>query len=201
MEMKRCINGHFYDPSKYQECPYCQGEHANESIAAAQHEDTGKTMPLPAQDHHSFVPDDEVTQILRPKPPVKEPVSHMEVEPQVLKEDVDPVVGWLICIEGAEKGRDYRIHAENNYIGRGEKMDIRILNDTTISRDHHAVISYDPRTRVFYFSPGPGRNIVRLNNEGIFMTQKIKARDIVEIGETKLMFLPFCGEEFDWKDA
>lgn len=158
-------------------------------------------MPLPAQDHHSFVPDDEVTQILRPKPPVKEPVSHMEVEPQVLKEDVDPVVGWLICIEGAEKGRDYRIHAENNYIGRGEKMDIRILNDTTISRDHHAVISYDPRTRVFYFSPGPGRNIVRLNNEGIFMTQKIKARDIVEIGETKLMFLPFCGEEFDWKDA
>lgn len=198
MEMKRCMNGHFYDPSKYQECPYCQGEHANESVI--QKQETDKTMPLSVHNSSASMPfDDEATQILRPKRTEK--VVEQMKEEKNLKEEIDPVVGWLICIEGTEKGKDYRIHAENNYIGRGETMDIQILGDSAISRDHHAIISYDPRTRLFYFSPGPGRNIVRLNNEAIFMTQKIKARDVVEIGETKLMFLPFCGEVFNWDDA
>lgn len=202
MEMKRCVNGHFYDPSKYQECPYCQGEHANESMTAVQGQDIGKTMPLPKQEYNAgMYQDDEVTQILRPKKQKKsaELLADEGTEQEEYGGSVDPVVGWLVCIAGAEKGKDYRIHAENNYIGRGDTMDIQIHNDATISRDHHAVISYDPRTRIFYFSPGPGRNIVRLNDEGIFMTQKIKARDIIEIGETKLMFLPFCGEEFNWE--
>lgn len=33
----------------------------------------------------------------------------------------DPVVGWLVCIKGATKGTDYRIHSQNNYIGRSAK--------------------------------------------------------------------------------
>lgn len=34
---------------------------------------------------------------------------------------IDPVVGWLVCIEGAEKGKDYRLLGRINTIGRGEK--------------------------------------------------------------------------------
>ena len=31
---------------------------------------------------------------------------------------LDPVVGWLVCIAGPDKGRDYRIHSERNFLGR-----------------------------------------------------------------------------------
>jgi pSer/pThr/pTyr-binding forkhead associated (FHA) protein len=111
---------------------------------------------------------------------------------------IDPVVGWLVCIDGKEKGRDYRIHSDNNFIGRSEKMDICIRGDETISRENHAVISFDSRDKVYYFSPGDGRSIVRLNDKAIFSTSQLQANDTIEIGKTKLMFIPLCGERFEW---
>ena len=41
-------------------------------------------------------------------------------------EVMHPVVGWLVCIEGPSKGKDYRMIAEKNFIGRSPEMDIRI---------------------------------------------------------------------------
>ena len=78
---------------------------------------------------------------------------------------IDPVVGWLVAVSGSERGRDYRIHSDNNYIGRSEKMAICIRGDDTISRVNHAVIAYDTRERLFYFAPGEGRSINRINGK------------------------------------
>ena len=33
-------------------------------------------------------------------------------------ESVNPVTGWLVCIEGPHYGKDYKIHAGKNFIGR-----------------------------------------------------------------------------------
>lgn len=111
---------------------------------------------------------------------------------------VDPAVGWLVCVEGPEKGRDHRIHADNNYIGRSEKMDICIGGDDTVSRENHAVISYDTRSNTFYFAPAGGRGIVRINGKAVLATEELKAFDKIEIGNTALLFVPFCGERFKW---
>lgn len=35
-------------------------------------------------------------------------------------ESVDPVTGWLVCIEGPQYGKDYKIHAGKNFIGRAD---------------------------------------------------------------------------------
>lgn len=112
---------------------------------------------------------------------------------------IDPVVGWLVAVNGAEKGRDYRIHSDNNYIGRSEKMDICIRGDETISRVNHAVIAYDTRERIFYFAPGEGRSINRVNGKATLGTVILNPYDELEIGVTKLIFIPFCGERFEWK--
>ena len=61
----------------------------------------------------------------------------------------DPVVGWLVCIEGATKGTDYRIHSQNNYIGRSARMDISIPEDSHISAENSAIIAYDNEDRRF----------------------------------------------------
>ena len=96
----------------------------------------------------------------------------------------DPVVGWLVCIDGATKGNDYRIHSQNNYIGRSARMDISIPGDPHISAENSAIIAYDNEDRVFYFGPGSGRNIVRVNGKPALSVEKIEAYDVLTIGTT-----------------
>lgn len=113
-----------------------------------------------------------------------------------------PVVGWLVCIDGPAKGRDYRIHSQHNYIGRAQHMDICISGDDHISAENAAVITYDPEERIFYFGSGMGRNIVRLNGKMLQMNSSpiLNAYDVLSIGQTRLTFIPLCGERFDWND-
>jgi hypothetical protein len=197
MQMKQCPNGHFYDQSRTAECPYCNSASANVNVTRpvwsgtnSGNEDIGATVPVnqtPFTDHTrsinaSVAGDSERTQAIIKK-----------------ETGIDPVVGWLVCVEGKEKGRDYRIHSDNNFIGRSEKMDICIRGDDTISRENHAIISYDGKDNLYYFSPGEGRSIVRMNGKALFSTAELTAYDTVELGNTKLMFVPLCGEGFSWK--
>lgn len=115
-------------------------------------------------------------------------------------EGFSPVVGWLVCVEGPAVGADYRIRAGYNYIGRSENMDICILGDNTIGRERHAMIAYDPQEKIYFFGPADGRSIVRKNDKMVMVPVELAAYDIVRIGSTKLMFVPLCGEHFNWKD-
>lgn len=36
----------------------------------------------------------------------------------------DYVTGWLVCVKGPEKGRDYRLHHGFNRLGRSMDMDV-----------------------------------------------------------------------------
>lgn len=193
MQMKQCAKGgHYYDASIHSECPYCNSGNAGETMPI----DVGATMPVTSGTSSN------VNHTRSINASVSKQVGKEEGRTiAVIKEEIgiDPVVGWLVCTNGTEKGRDYRIHSDNNFIGRSEKMDICIRGDETISRENHAIISFDTRDKIYYFSPGDGRSIVRLNYKALFMTSEIKAYDIIEIGKTKLLFIPLCGERFEWK--
>lgn len=115
-------------------------------------------------------------------------------------EGFTPVVGWLVCVDGPAEGTDYRIRAGYNYIGRSENMDICILGDNNIGRERHAMIAYDPQEKIYFFGPADGRSIVRKNDKMVMVPTELAAYDIVRIGSTKLMFVPLCGEHFNWKD-
>jgi hypothetical protein len=205
MNMKQCEQGgHFYDASVHQSCPYC----TNSGVGAT----IGLTKPGVMPAAAPVAPAIPVAQPLPVAQPVVNhnyaqvpaalPVSDVGRTVAIMKEDIgiDPVVGWLVCMSGKDKGRDFRIHSDNNYIGRSDKMDICIRGDDTVSRDNHAVISYDPREKIFYFTPGDGRSIVRLNEKGVFSTTELKKHDLLEVGKTILKFIPLCGEDFDWTD-
>ena len=112
---------------------------------------------------------------------------------------VEPVVGWLVCTEGPSRGKSYTIRGGINAIGRGDRMDITITGDRTISMENHAKISYSDRNNRFNLLPGDGRNIVYLNGEEVFSATPLQAYDLIDFGETKLLFVPLCGERFTWK--
>lgn len=230
MEIVRCSKGHFYDSEENATCPMCAAEaarnknplgnnilgddilptdyfgHTGDSYAVDNtpaatmpvDPNSGKVQPyqrtVSAQD--SFIetpPTIQDYQTTKPVVPVDED-SNEESAP------FDPVVGWLVCIEGATKGTDYRIHSQNNYIGRSARMDISIPEDSHISAENSAIIAYDNEDRTFYFGPGSGRNIVRVNGKPALSVEKIEAYDVLTIGTTKLLFVPLCGDRFDWNE-
>ena len=112
----------------------------------------------------------------------------------------DPVVGWLACVAGPSRGKSYTIRGGVNSIGRSERMDIVITGDLKISAENHAKISYSDKHNRFNLLPGEGRNIVYLNDEEVFTPMPLNAYDLIDFGETKLLFVPLCGEKFTWED-
>lgn len=110
----------------------------------------------------------------------------------------EPVVGWLVCIEGPARGTDYRLHAGYNYIGR-ESGDVRIRGDQQISRQNHAMVAYDSGEHLYFVGPSAGRNLIKVNGHAVLQAVAIQNYDIISIGTTKLIFVGLCGEQFSWE--
>ena len=116
-------------------------------------------------------------------------------------EDTDPVCGWLVCIEGKSKGKDFRIYGRNNTIGRDEKMDICIKDDPAISREKHARLAYDVKHNAFSLIPAEAANSPYVNDEPVYVPTKLEAYDVIELGESKFVFVPFCCDRFKWQES
>jgi hypothetical protein len=186
--MKRCDNGHYYDPKKHAAgCPYC-----------------GAAFDIPAQRSIRIGPSGEGDPRTRPQGLNIVPTSpgaggdSPTIVIRAGQSGVDPVVGWFVCVHGPEKGRDYRIRSENNTIGRSKDMYICISGDESISRERHAVITFDPQQNAFHLGPGEGRGLVYVNGEVLLAHRKLQAYDQIQLGKTKLIFVPFCGEKYAW---
>lgn len=110
----------------------------------------------------------------------------------------EPVVGWLVCVEGPARGTDYRLHAGYNYIGR-ESGDVRIRGDQQISRQNHAMVAYDSGEHLYFVGPSAGRNLIKVNGHAVLQAVEIKNYDTISIGTTKLIFVGLCGEQFSWE--
>jgi len=110
----------------------------------------------------------------------------------------DPVVGWLVCTSGSSYGRSFELYTGRNYIGRSAKMDIRLTGDQQVAMDTHAIITYEPRMRQFFAQPGEARELVYVNDEVVLNDRQLSARDRVTVGNTTLVFVPFCGAEYSW---
>ena len=131
--------------------------------------------------------------------PVNGPTERVPIVP-MQDSDVQPVVGWLVCIKGANFGKEFRIHSENNYVGR-ETGDIVIYGDFKISRQNHMNITFEPKYRHFYLSNGTASNSIYLNDSTMPVLSPVELHDydIITTGDTSLIFIGLCGEKFGWE--
>jgi len=113
----------------------------------------------------------------------------------------DPVVGWLVCLSGPDRGKDYRLHAEKNFVGRAPQMDVVIESDPTVSREKHGVVVFDPKKKTFWVLPGEASGLVYLNGEMVNSPAQMKGDDVLEVGQTKLVLVPFCGDKYTWTES
>ena len=47
--------------------------------------------------------------------------------------------------------------------------------------------------------PGDSNGIVYLNDEAVYVPTQLSQYDVIEMGESKFLFIPFCGEHFKWE--
>ena len=196
MAVIQCPNGHSYDNAKHARCPYCTGSQT-----------IGVTVPLDASVEAGGAPGMEFPKTMPVKGQIKaEPVGETEPYQNVTKaleindQGVSAVVGWLVCIEGKKKGKDFRIHGQRNFIGRGGSNDICIDFDDSVSTVDNVIISYNDKNNKFYVQIGEHqKNNVYLNNEMLLMPTELKENDVLELGGTKLKFRSFCNDSFKWE--
>ena len=126
--------------------------------------------------------------------------SEADADAILFMTEIQPVCGWLVCIEGPRQGKDYKIHEGKNFMGRADDMDIQILGDNKISRRNHAVIVYDPKKHETVLLPGDSNGIVYHNDSAVYMPVVLSVYDVIELGKSKFLFIPFCGEHFRWEE-
>lgn len=114
----------------------------------------------------------------------------------------DPVVGWLVVVGGPGLGSYRPIFEGNNAVGRDTSNRIAIdFGDESISQAEQAYIRYDGADRSFLFVPNMAKtNVVAVNDARPAQPVKLKAMDLITMGRTQLVFVPFCGSDFDWGD-
>ena len=115
--------------------------------------------------------------------------------------ETDPITGWLVIVGGPGRGNARRLGYGQNSLGRDKSERVCLdFGDASISRSKHCFVLYEPRKRQFLVRPGDGANLTYLNGEVLADARPLKAGDSIELGATKLRFVPLCGPEFDWED-
>jgi hypothetical protein len=143
--------------------------------------------------------DDDYTKIVRPG------TSVSPINPEAILDrsnntfSGEPVVGWLVIVDGPGKGQSLQLGSGMNGIGRAKEARVSLdFGDEEISRQNHASVVYDPKGNKFYLQHGGGINLTYLGDAPVLQPVEITGRETISIGNTKLVFMPFCGPNFTW---
>lgn len=197
MAIIRCSKGHFYDNEKFSQCPHC-------GIFTMEEDD--KTVAMPMQTTAGPGDDDKtvaMTPLKLPAAGAVSPVPAAEDDKTISlyaeEKGVDFIVGWLVCVKGPERGRDYRLHQGFNRIGRDYKMDVAVMEDTSMSREAACAVVYDDRSNQFFAVQQTGADAY-LNGDALSGARPLGTGDVIGTGNSEFEFVAFCREGRTWEN-
>lgn len=186
MAIVQCPNNHYYDDKCNSFCPYCEKLSLSSEPDTSFNEQKTSYIEIGAED------DAQLTEAYG------ENVTEFERTIGIFTDESKNTltVGWLVCVEGVEKGKSYTVHAGRNFAGRSFDMDIVISDDAHISRENHFSIVYDPKSVTFYLVHGGGDTYV--NDKNVSDAAIITDGDVICVGQSKFIFVQFCKEGRAW---
>ena len=196
-----CPKGHVYD-SSLPSCPYClpgQGSVGSTTPVNQYGGNVGSTTPVnqyggnvgptvpvnppPVQRETVFIGD------------LSDPNNPKPIQPTTPTR-VRPVVGWLVCVQGPDIGKDFRLHTHFNHVGRAENQDV-CLSDESVSREHFTV-SYDMVNNRYFADMGKGSTFVYINGYPLGARVTLKKGDQIKVANTLLVFIPLEQQDVKW---
>jgi pSer/pThr/pTyr-binding forkhead associated (FHA) protein len=95
------------------------------------------------------------------------------------------LVGWLVVMDGEDRGKDYRLREGQNILGSGGSVDV-VIADKTISTKH-ASVRY--RDRKFLLTDLDSTNGTYLNdNAEAISREELRDNDLLRLGGVCLRF-------------
>jgi len=153
-------------------------------------EEIGQTLPIGNLLRQDVSNSEPHTKIFRPASDSSSDKSRLTKQ---------PVVGWLVVVNGPGRGESHVLSYGVNSIGRSPEERISLdYGDEEISREKHALLTYDPKGKKFYLQHGGGTNLTYIGNDPVLQTIELKGGEVISLGKTELSFVPFCGLQFDW---
>ncbi len=197
---KRCENGHFIDES-WDLCPYCPADSSEAEIpivrpARAAPAEPAPSRPAPAVQSppaRRDVPPGPVQ-----SPPMERTVAAPKLSPQDMAQAKRYVVGWLVGLNGVNRGESFPVRIGRNVLGRDRRSDI-VINDEQAS-SHHADLVFRPEERRFILMDHNSTNGTYVNEMEIEPRKDLAGKDIIRIGSQKLLFMPLIHDGFYWDD-
>lgn len=171
MNLIKCEKEHYYDADKFDTCPHCANLVASDAVTDIE----GKGQNV----IDTAIPNDPALQNYKK-------IGHRKV------------TGWLVCIDGYMVGESFTLYEGVNHIGRASHMDIVLFKEPTVSRENHAIITYNKKANNFVLESDNPEAIL-YNKKALSTPQDLNAYDTVQLGDCVLSFVPFCGEHFSWK--
>jgi len=160
---KFCNNGHQLEDS-WAECPYCIRTGYRAASTANGDKTRAEVSETKPDDNPRF--DTAKTVILT-----------------ALKRQ--PVVGWLVVLNGSQKGDDFRLREGRNGLGTAPDAEVR-LSDPTVSQKHASIHYKEGKFLLTDLDSTNGTFV----NEATDTVSRVELRDndIVRVGETSLKF-------------
>lgn len=162
MNLVKCINNHIYDGNKFRSCPHCSGIEAGPFLSAvfgADQSDVDTNIPEQSQQEHY------------------ERISRRKT------------VGMLVCTQGNMLGAGFLLKTGENVIGRASNMDVALVQEVSVSRNHHATIWYEEEEGQYYLEKTEGKSKVLCNRNVVTGRTCLKDRDEIVIGDCHLIFI------------
>ena len=184
MAIVRCnADEHYYEDEKHTFCPYCTPS------------DGGKTKVM----RESPLVENEVEKEAKKEKENAPKTEFAWGRKKRVDVEITPVVGWLVVVNGAFRGKDFRLTPAMNNIGRDETNEICVDFDSTISRVKHTTIIYDYKNALFFIQHGEGNNLTYLNETIVLQPIQLAKGDIITLGNTDFEFMPFCDDNCRWE--
>lgn len=189
MTLVKCDNGHYYEDSEYDECPVCSGNGCVKRML-----DYDETVAIPnidIDDYDTTVDFDIDNNNCSDEDKTIGAFS-FEVGTEL-------ITGWLVCVRGLARGKDFRVYHGWNWIGRSIDMDIYIPDDKNICRDRHAAIVFDEKCSKFHLVNQNGAPTYK-NGASVIDASELVNGDRIKLGNSEFIFIAFCTEERKWED-
>ena len=77
-------------------------------------------------------------------------------------------------------------------------MDVCIASDASVSRERHCTLTFEMDKEEFVLTPGDAGSFLYLNSDLVTSTRHLKPDDVIDVGRTKLVFVPFWTKEHHW---
>lgn len=215
MSVVRCSRGHYYDNMKFSRCPHCGifNNLEDQTTAAEKTEESMKSIKMITNNLFSrkekkvfFQKKEKDTEQKVQAADCRNTVAMVQEEADLKtistfsqEKGNEFVTGWLVCIKGKNRGKDYQLYHGYNWIIRDSDMDICIQTNLTGIYTKICEVVYDDKNNEFYIVPDKEIPVL-LNEKTVIGSCNIVTGDNIQIGESILEFIAFCRKGKVWEN-